>query len=266
MRRCPYCAMLSDSTDVCEWCKRSFSSHRDVLSVQMAKPEPKKRKAPNNFTKSVIAVAAIVVAVFALAHVKTTPDGARLTERTAIPTPHFPPPTVDGKVVPNYKANTTTQQTNASRGKSWTETNVSASASGTTSGATASSRAAGQADPAVHMSGVHISTTNDGNGHETAVGTLTIENPSSSQLTDFTILLSVNGTSVPLTPFTGNVTYPMPLESKTIPPHGSLQVSVTSSSPYAIGELAARSISISARFEGTGQTASDQAYLGAVSG
>src|SRR5437868_9978046 len=74
MRKCTYCAMISDGEDVCPWCKKPFDVY--FVGVAPAKAGPKKASIGVKISKAATAAAAILIAVWSLAHVRTSPDGA----------------------------------------------------------------------------------------------------------------------------------------------------------------------------------------------
>ncbi|HEY3779705.1 MAG TPA: hypothetical protein VGL56_01385 [Fimbriimonadaceae bacterium] len=260
MRKCPFCQMVSDSADVCEWCKRRYSSHFDVLTAIAAATPVKKQ---HNFVKGSVATIAIVVAVFCLAHIKTSPDATSLVVPPApkAATAMHILGTVPPSNIPNGTARGP-QSMSATSGMGMTQA-VGQTAGSTSTTGTSQTQPQSVETPTVRISSVHISTNNNGNGEETAVGTVTMVNTSSYPIVDFRLSMVVNGSNVILTPFAGNAAYPMALSSMSIPPHGSLQVSVTTPSPYMVGELASRSVLVEAHFQGQAQPATDKVFVGA---
>jgi hypothetical protein len=260
MRKCPYCAMVSDAADVCEWCKRRYDSYFDVLAA-IPKRAPAKKQ--NNLVKGVVAVAAIAIAIFCLAHIKTAPDAADLVVN--MPSTGFVLPHAPVAPLPHAVGNTTVhapQPVAPTSGVAIQQTEAMPQ-NGAFGSNTDQTPDQAPETPTVRISSVHISTNNDGSGQETAVGTVTVVNTSRYPIIDFQLSMMVNGSIVALIPFAGNASYPMALTSKSIPPHGSLQVSVATPAPYMIGELASRSVVVEARFQGQSQPASDKVFVGA---
>jgi len=114
--------------------------------------------------------------------------------------------------------------------------------------------------PVAKLSAVNISTSNDNEGSENALGSVIVVNDSDVQLNDFQLTLVANNTPTPLVPFEGDINYPMPISSMQIPPHGRLQVHVGTPNRYSAANIGARSVQLVAHFA-DGSSYTDRADL-----
>jgi hypothetical protein len=80
----------------------------------------------------------------------------------------------------------------------------------------------------VRIADASLSSENDGDGHEQAIGRVVIENRGHYRVTDFRLLLSVNGSEYALAPYEGTRAHPTPIShfERAIPPGGRLSIPV----------------------------------------
>lgn len=259
MRKCPYCAMISQADDVCPWCKRPF----EAFVFPTAPKKQTGRKKPSRqmlIGRGVAMVAVIAVAIWSLAQQRTTPDAARIVEASSGPQARAaaPAPMPQGSTVMNSGTQDKYQQPTYHPVFTQNVTPQSAvSAQSSSSGVSDQT----QTGPAVaKIAAINISTSNDQQGSETALGTVTIVNQSAYEITDFQLTLQVNNNPATLVPFDGDISYPMPLSSMRIPAHGRLQVQVGTPNRYPAANIGARRVELTAHFA-NGSTATDSATL-----
>ncbi len=248
--------MISSSSDACDWCRRPFHTFFDARAG-LKKTVAKKQGVPAS-VKVVGSLVAIVLAVFSLAHIKTAPDAAQIAAVGI--TPH-------GAIVKsmNSLANLSTPPPPPAQTVAPISTTPytasSAYSNGTMSTGVAPTVQTTQEKPAAKLASVQISTQADGNGNETAVGTVVIVNESPYDISDFSLSLEVGGVPTTLIPFEGTANYPMPLQHSVIPAHGNLQVSVMSSHSYLTPASSVRNVKLVAHFHGAEQDAEDTVRL-----
>jgi hypothetical protein len=248
--------MVSQTHDACDWCKRPFDVH-----FSGAAPAPQKaKKGPSKaaqIVKGTVLVGATILALFVLAHVRTAPDAADIVTNHPVAT--LPVSTkgehgrAPGTVAPETGSAYYVQRPDLASSQ------MEGSTGSASSGPARSS--SGQAQGTARLASVKIDTQPDGHGNENAIGTVVIVNTGPYEITDFSLVLRVNGVPTTLTPFEGNVNYPMPISSRHIPPHGQLQVAVVSPSAYPAGSVAARSVLLTATFDKSAGQATDTAEL-----
>jgi hypothetical protein len=252
--------MVSDSHDVCVWCKRPFDSN---IFARPAAEAPVRKAPPAyiNYVKGGALVAATIVAILSLAHIKTAPDAAIVQNAS-------------GTVATNASGVSATKPSDSSSSTS----NVHVGSTGSTSGAESSSvqasnpyngqpaasgNSGGSGMPgqdAAKLGEVQLSFDTKGE-QETAFGKVLIINESNAPITDFRLTLRVNGVDNPLVPFEGNMNYPVPLSSKRIPPHGRLAVAVMTPGHYVVGGNSAKSVLLEASLEGTSTVLNDESAV-----
>lgn len=257
MRKCPFCGMVSDKEDVCPWCRRAFDTFYfpQNRSASHSKATAKQKQ----YFKGAIMVVVIVLALYSLANLKTAPDAAEVSSLpplspTAVRPPQATPPPAIRSGAPMPGASIPAPPSNNTYVPPVVSTNAA-----TTSGAGSFPQIA--AKNIAKLASVHISTESDNSGTETAVGTITIVNEGSKDITDFQLTLNVNGVRTPLTPFQGALNYPMAFSSRRIPPHGNLQVNVMTTTRYPSSEVGVRNVELEAHFDGDNQAVYDTVPL-----
>lgn len=249
--------MISSSADACDWCRRPFDTFFDARAG-IKRVAPQKQGIPA-VVKVAGSVAAIVFAVFSLAHIKTAPDAAQIGNVGVAP---------HGAVARSVstRANTSSPAPppaqNITSAPAVSLPPTSPYSSGTMNTGIAPAMQSAQEKPAAKLASVQISTQVDANGNETAVGTVVIVNESPYDISDFSLSLEVGGVPTTLIPFEGTANYPMPLQRNVVPAHGNLQVSVMSAHSYLTPPSSVRNVKLVARFHGTDQDASDTVRLG----
>lgn len=252
MRKCSYCEMVSNSMEVCDWCKRPFDTF--IFAREQAKPAKKGLSKKQALQLRIgITAAAIVIALLSFA----------IQRRSAAPTT-LPSEQVTVANLP--KGNVSTKQAasgvrvdtqkasglEALTGTKWSSSPFASGASNQSpTGSTGSTEAAGKDQ--VHIKDLHLNFEPGASSTETAFGKITIENLGDSAITDFRMVINVNGVLSPLVPFEGDVHYPMalPQSSKRIPPHGSMTVPVMTPGHYVATKNSMKTVMLEALPEGS---------------
>ena len=258
MRKCSYCAMISDAEDVCPWCKRPFDLF--VFPAAAIKPAAKSPSPYLKIAKGAAAGLATVIAIWCLAQVRTAPDAARNNEYVMQPNVVAPvtnTPVSIGRPAPALGQNNNFQQP---RYEPTFIRDSNPQRTGMPAVTSTPQEAAPHPASAAKLGSVNIRTSNDNDGTETAMGSVLIINDSDQDLSDFQLSIVVNNAATTLVPFEGDINYPMPVTSMRIPPHGRLQVQVGTPNGYGAANIGSRSVQLIAHFA-DGSSSTDRAQL-----
>lgn len=258
MRKCPFCAMVSHSNDTCEWCRRPFDQYFDLRVITNNVPAKKPRKKANKYVQGAGLLILSALALYSLAMWKTGPDAAKLANSAVNPTSVANP----GAANRGRTANVDVSGGSANLKTPTAGAAISASQS-TDSSQKKGSPVAGQpssGEGQAKLLSVHLTTQDDEAGNESAYGTVVIANNSDHDVSDFSLTLHVNNSDVALVPYQGDISFPMALTSKHIPPHGQLAVQVMSSAKYP-NSPSPKTVLMQATLAGGSGTSSDTAEV-----
>lgn len=108
---------------------------------------------------------------------------------------------------------------------------------------------------AVVLSDAQIASQDDGTGHEIAIGSVTIENPSQFEISNYRLYVATGGGTYGLEPFTGSVDDPVSIDVRTIPAGGRITVPVMSRGIMSVNDqYAAKTVTVEATENGVSVT------------
>jgi len=249
--------MVSETNDVCTWCRRPFNQYFDLRVVTNPTPV-KKRWKPSKLVQGSVLLALIILAIFSIASWKTGPDAAKIAQTASANAPKLNTSGASGSKLSTAPPNASSAPDSAlSAGASGSGVQASNGTSVQNSGSSAKPPVA--TEGLARLQSIHLNTQDDSEGNETAYGTLVIVNSSENEISDFTLTLKINKNVVQLIPYQGDISYPMSMTTKHIPPHGKLQVQVMSAAKYPNVPLASKSVLLQATFDGLNGLSADSA-------